>query len=142
WWLESPPREDAYFVDPEYLRALDVEVNPPVPIGDVIATMGQGVFNPVLVRPTFNHLRLVNPRLFETVAANTIPLFGLDEAYVKEIYGEAGPELILGEDPSRPILDVRERPQYYAAVVSELRGHLAKRPSFIALGTESIELVL
>src|SRR6266567_8243709 len=141
WWVASPLREDAYFVDPEYLRALDVEVNPPVPISDVIATMGQGVFNPVLVRPTFNHLRLVNPRLFETPAANTIPLFALDEAYVKEIYGEAGSELVLGEDPSGRIVDVLERPHYYAAVVAELRRHLAERHSFMARVTELVDLV-
>ena len=33
-------------------------------------------------------LRLVNPRLFETPAANTIPVFGLDPEYVREIYGD------------------------------------------------------
>jgi hypothetical protein len=141
WWVESPLREDAYFVDTAYLRALNVEVCPPVPIGEVVATMGQGVFNPVLVRPTFNHLRLVNPRLFETLAANTIPLFALDEAYVKEIYGQAGAELVLDEDPSRLIVDVLERPHHYAAVVTELRRHLAERHSFIARVTELIDLV-
>jgi hypothetical protein len=83
----------------------------------------------------------VNPRLFETLAANTIPLFALDEAYVKEIYGQAGAELVLGEDPSRLIVDVLERPHHYAAVVTELRRHLAERHSFIARVTELIDLV-
>ena len=141
WWVDSPLREDAYFLDTGYLRALGVEVSPPVPIGEVVATMGQGVFNPVLVRPTFNHLRLMNPRLFETLAANTIPLFALDEAYVKEIYGDAGTELVLGDDPSELIVDVLERPHHYATVVTELRRYLAKRHSFITRVTELVDLV-
>ena len=141
WWVDSLLREDAYFVDTGYLRALGVEVSPPVPIGEVVATMGQGVFNPVLVRPTFNYLRLVNPRLFETLAANTIPLFALDEAYVKEIYGDAGTELVLGDDPSELIVDVLERPHHYATVVTELRRYLAKRHSFITRVTELVDLV-
>src|SRR5437773_2797534 len=141
WWVDSPLREDAYFLDTGYLRALGVEVSPPVLIGEVVATMGQGVFNPVLVRPTFNYLRLVNPRLFETLAANTIPLFALDEAYVKEIYGDAGTELVLGDDPSELIVDVLERPHHYATVVTELRRYLAKRHSFITRVTELVDLV-
>src|SRR5262249_46141916 len=83
-WVDSPLREDAYFTDPEYLKRLEVEIMPPIPVEQVIPTMSRGIFNPVIVRPTFNHFRLVNPRLFETPAANTIPLFGLDVGYVRE----------------------------------------------------------
>jgi hypothetical protein len=140
-WVESPLREDAYFCDLRYLRSLDVEVGPPVPISEVVGTMSQGVFNPVLVRPTFNRLRLVNPRLFETLAANTIPLFALDEAYVKEIYGEAGAELVLGDDASELIADVVKRPHHYAEVVAELRNYLAERHSFTARVAELVDLV-
>lgn len=141
WWIESPLREDAYFCDPEYLRALDVEVGPAVPTGDVIATMSQGVFNPVLVRPTFNHLHLVTCRTFETPAAGTIPLFAQTPEYVKEIYGEAGAELVLGENASERITDVLERPHHYVDVVAEIRRHLAERHSFTARVAELVDLV-
>ena len=48
--------------------------------------MGEGV-QPGLYRPLFDHLRLVTCRTFETPAANTIPLFAQDAAFVEEIYG-------------------------------------------------------
>jgi hypothetical protein len=141
WWIESPLREDAYYSDPEYLRALDVEVSPPVPVGDVIATMGRGVFNPVLVRPTFDHLGLVTCRTFETPAAATIPLFDQTPRHVEEIYGEAGIELLLGDDPTARIADVLARPERYADAVAEIRRHLSKRHSFTVRVAELVELV-
>jgi glycosyltransferase involved in cell wall biosynthesis len=140
WWVEQPLRDDAYFTDPAYLRGFGVELMPAVPIHEVVRTMGRGVFNPVLVRPTFNHFRLVNPRLFETVAASTIPLFNLDREYVREIYGEAAVELVLREDASDQVLDVLSRPEYYAEIVREIRRHLAERHSFAARVRELVDI--
>lgn len=111
WWVDSPLREAAYYTDPSYLRRLEVEIMPPVPVRQVITSMSRGVFNPVLVRPIFNHLRIVNPRLFETPAANTIPLFGLPPEYVQEIYGEQALELVLGDNASEKIADLLRRPR-------------------------------
>jgi hypothetical protein len=138
---ESPLREDAYYTEPVYLKKLAVELMPPVPIHQVINTMSKAIFNPVLVRPIFNHLRLVNPRLFETLAANTIPLFNLDKEYVQEIYGERALELVLGSDASEQILDVLRRPEYYAHIVRSIRQHLAKQHSYAARLKELIEIV-
>lgn len=132
WWVEQPLRDDAYFTDPEYLRALGVELRQAVPIEDVVSTMSLGTLNPVLVRPTFNHFQIVNPRLFETVAANTIPLFNLDADYVAEIFGPDAVELVLGEDGSEQIVDILERPSHYAEIVREMRRHLAEHHSFTA----------
>lgn len=140
WWVEQPLRDDAYYTDPGYLRRLGVELMPAVPIDQVVRTMSRGVFNPVLVRPTFNHFRLVNPRLFETAAAGTIPLFGLDPEYVREIYGEPALELVLREDASEQVLDVVRRPGHYAEIVSEMRRHLSERHSFRARVRELVEI--
>ena len=55
WWVESPLREQAYFTDPAYLKALGVEIMPPVPVEQVIPTMSQGDLqpgaHPAAVRP-------------------------------------------------------------------------------------------
>lgn len=141
WWVEESFRNAAYFTDPAYLAGLGVEVGAAVQIEEVLPTMSKGVFNPVLVRPTFNHFQLVNPRLFETPAANTIPLFNLDEQYVREIYGEGAEELVLGEDASDQILDVLDRPEYYAGIVDGVRSHLAEKHSFRSRIEELIEIV-
>jgi glycosyltransferase involved in cell wall biosynthesis len=140
WWIEQPLREDAYYTDPAYLQRLGVELMGPIPIDHVVATMSRGVFNPVLVRPTFNHFRLVNPRLFETVAAGTIPLFNLDADYVREIYGDAAVELVIDDDRSAQVVDILERPNHYAEIAGRMRRHLAERHSFSSRVQELVAL--
>ncbi len=140
WWVEPPLRDDAYFTDPDYLRGLGIELRPAVPIDDVVSTMSLGVLNPVLVRPTFNHFRIVNPRLFETAAANTIPLFNLDSEYVAEIFGRDAVELALGEDASEQIADILQRPSHYAEIVPEMRRQLAERHSFTVRVQELVDI--
>jgi hypothetical protein len=129
-WVPSPLKEEAYFTDPKYLERLNVEILPAVPVEQVIPSMSRGTFNPVLVRPTFNHLRMMNPRLFETPAANTIPLFNLDHEYVCETYGEEAGRLVLGDDGAELILDVLRQPEHYAPIVTVMRRYLAEKHSF------------
>jgi hypothetical protein len=141
YWIEQPLRERAYFTDLEYLRSLDIEIMPAVPIEQVIGSMSKAVFNPVLARPLFDHLRLIHPRLFETLAANTIPLFNLGRDHVMEVYGEPAGELVLGENASELILDVLCRPYYYADIVREIRRHLAGNHSFERRFQELIDII-
>jgi hypothetical protein len=147
-WSEVPPwaapmhMEDAYYTDRDYMRTLGVEVLPPVPFGDVIGWMSKAYFNPVLTRPTFNRMQLVTPRFFETPASSTIPLFGLDEAYVQEIYGERALDLVLPVvDPQSKIVDIHERPEHYSAIVAEIRAHLAMEHSQRARVQELVEII-
>jgi len=139
--VEPPLRDSAYCTDPQYLARLNVELMPPVPLEQVIRCMSKGVFNPVLVRPLFNHLRLVNPRLFETPAANTIPLFYLDPEYVKEICGDQALELVLRDDASEQITAVLRRPDHYAGIVRGIRRHLTAKHSYIARLQELIDII-
>jgi hypothetical protein len=118
-WLEV---RDDFYVDRDYLKRLNVEAVPPVPYAEVLATMSQAVFNPVVYRPLFEHLQLVTCRTFETPAAGTIPLFVLEPEYVREIYGAPALELVLGGDrPHEKILDVMARPEHYAEIVLGIR---------------------
>jgi hypothetical protein len=147
-WDEPPAgadaalREAAYYTDPAYLQRMGVELMPPVPIEQVIPNMSKGIFNPVLIRPLFNHLGLVTVRTFETPAANTIPLFAQDLAYVEEIYGEEALELVLPvEQPEAKILDIVQQPERYAPLVKEIRRHLAEKHSYEARLKQLIEIV-
>jgi hypothetical protein len=139
--VPSPLREQAYFTDPQYLQKLGVEVMPAVSIDQVIPSMSRGVFTPVLVRPTFNLLRMMNPRLFETPAANTIPLFNLDREYVCETYGAEAGQLVLGENAQELVLDVMRRPEHYAPIVMAMRRHLAEKHSFAVRMQELVDVV-
>jgi hypothetical protein len=141
-WAASMQLADSYFSDPTYLRKLNVEVIPAVPFEQVIGWMSKAILSPVISRPTFDHLRLVTPRLFETPAANTVPLFGLDGAHVHEIYGEQALELLLPDNnPHEKILDIVSRPEYYRDVIIGIRQHLSEKHSHAVRLRELIEIV-
>jgi hypothetical protein len=136
-WDSAPPwanptiLEDAYYSNPAYLKSLDVEVLPPIHFNRVIENMSRGIIHPVVLRPLFSHLQLVTCRTFETFAANTVPLFGPEEAYVGEIYGTSALELVLpASRPQDKIMDVLDRPEHYAEVVRDVRRHLAEKHSY------------
>jgi hypothetical protein len=140
--LEKGAMMPNFLTDPHYLKKLGVEPLPAVPVDRVLETMSRGVFNPIVYRPLFAHLGMVTCRTFETPAAGTIPLFLLDEGYVREMYGERATELILGgERPHEKVLDVLARPDHYAEIVREIRDAFARRHSPEARLHELIEII-
>lgn len=141
-WAAPMGIEDYFYTDQAYLKKLGVEIVQPIPFDQVIDWMSKATFSPVIYRPLFGHLRLVTCRTFETPAANTIPLFGLDAEYVREIYGECGAELLLPDDhPEEKVLDVFRRPAYYRQVVKSIRRQLAGKHSYTARLQELIEII-
>lgn len=141
-WGGPMDTEEAYFTDPGYLRGLGVEVMPPIRFSEVIGTMSQAVFSPVVYRPLFDHLEMVTCRTYETVAANTIPLLGLAEDHVREIYGEPAVELLLPEEaPEHKILDIVDRPEHYLSIVEGIRRRLRERYSYKARLLELVDIM-
>lgn len=140
-WASPTLIEDAYYTDPAYLEKLVVEVMPPIRFDQVVDYMGKGIFSPVIYRPLFDHLRLVTCRTFETLAANTIPLFAQDVEYVVEVYGDPATELLLGDEATEKILDVLKRPERYAEIIMEIRKHLAEKFSYAARFRELIDIL-
>src|SRR5262249_61900751 len=141
-WGGRMGMEEIYYTDLEFLRKLGVEIVPPVPVEQVIGWMSRATFSPVIYRPLFSHLRLVTCRTFETPAAGTLPLFGLDAEYVREIYGERAIELILpAERPEEKVRDMLSRPDYYAGIVRGIRRRLAERHSYEARLRELLRIV-
>jgi hypothetical protein len=129
-WAVPMKMEEAYYTDTDYMQKLRVEALPPIPFQQVIQWMSKAAFNPILSRPTFVRMRIVTPRFFETPAADTFPLFNLDDAYVNEIYGESALELVLPEtNPHEKIADMLERPDHYVEIIQGIRRHLAAQHS-------------
>ena len=108
---------------------------------EVIKRMSDGVFNPVIYRPLFDHLDLVTCRTYETFAANTIPLFKSDQKSSRTIYGNQVEELILGCDPKGKILDVINKPSYYFDIVKNIRNHLRINHSHKVRLLELIDMI-
>jgi hypothetical protein len=141
-WATSMQMEDAFYTDQAYLRKLKVEIVPPVRFEEVVPWMSRGVFSPVLLRPTFKQLHFVTPRFFETLSANTIPLFDVDPPLVRDLYGECGAELLLPlEHPEQKVLDVFQRTDYFAAVVDAVRRHLSAQHTHLRRLQELIRIV-
>jgi len=141
-WAAEMGIEDIYRIDKQFLTRLCVEPMDPVPFSKVIETMSRGVFNPVVYRPLFEQLGMVTCRTFETLAAGTIPLFGLEPDYVRHIYGDIARELILGHHrPEAKIADVLARTEHYAEVVRKIRRDFAQRHSPAARLQDLIQII-
>jgi len=95
----------------------------------------------IRVSPLFSHLQLVTCRTFETPAASTIPLFGLDEEYVRKIYGADAVALLLPEThPEEKISDMIRSPEKYVDVVLSIRRNLTAQHSYMARMQQLVEL--
>lgn len=140
-WAVPMQMETAFYTNKAYMQKMGVEFVPPIPFCQVIEWMGKAVFNPVIYRPLFSHLRMVTCRTFETPAAGTIPLFGLEEGYVREIFGKEAGELRLPEDhPEDKIADFLRRPDDYVDLVLSIRRRLAEKHSYGARLQELVEI--
>jgi Glycosyl transferases group 1 len=141
-WAAPMNIQDSYYTDPEYLSRMGVDFIQPIPVGDVISWMSKAVFNPVIYRPLFSHLRFVTCRTFETAAASTIPLFGLDSGYVAEMYGDGALTLVLPQDgPEEKVASIVDRPDDYVEVIRGVRRHLAEKHSYDARLRQLIDIV-
>jgi hypothetical protein len=141
-WARSMSMEAAYFTDVEYLRRLGVEFLPPVPFAQVVCSMSKALLSPVLTRPTFDRMRFVTPRYFETPAAGTIPLFVVDPGHVRDIYGEAALELVLPKvNAAGKIEDIFDRPDHYRSIAEQLRSHLSAFHSHEARLRQLVDII-
>jgi len=141
-WGGPATIEVAVYTEPEYLAGLGVEVRAPVRFDEVIAWMGQGVFSPVIYRPLFDQLQLVTCRTYETVAANTIPVFGQEAAFVAEVYGEEAVALVLPEEgATEQLREIVQRPEAYAGIVARMRQHLREKYAYEVRLRDLIQIV-
>jgi hypothetical protein len=129
WW-EGPPHPDhlaATTNRPGWLRRHGVEVCPPVPFGQVVATMAQSVLTPVLARPLLAGQHLLTPRMFETLAADTLPVLPTDLAYTSGLYGDGIAPFVLGEDPAEDLARLHRDADTYRPRAAALRADLYRR---------------
>jgi len=140
-WAAPMHLEDAYYSDTAYLDALGVEILEPVPFETVIDWMSKATFNPVVTRPTFAEMRLVTPRFFETIAADTFPVFSLHAEHVAEIYGPNAVELALRDDSGEMFVEMQRRPRHYEKLVRGIREHLATYHTQVVRLQELIDII-
>jgi hypothetical protein len=86
-------------------------------------------------------MRLVTPRFFETIAADTFPVFNLHAEHVAEIYGPNAVELALRDDSGEMFVDMQRRPRHYQNLVHGIRDHLTTHHTQIVRLKELIEII-
>jgi hypothetical protein len=123
-WASAAGLGSAFQCDPEWMRRLGVQIEPPVPFEDVVETMSAARINIMTQRPLFQRLGFVTSKYFEVFCADTIPLIMLPPDRVEEVYGCAGREFALCNDIEDKLLDVLNHPRRYQEAADEVRRHL------------------
>lgn len=124
WWDDRtcPGYREATYSDPAWLAELRVSLLPSVPIGEVTTTMGTATVAPVLSRPKLSELRMLLPRVFETISSGSLPHFPTTMAYLLEVLPEIAP--FVQHDDDDPLVErllhepARYRPAQEAAAAA------------------------
>jgi hypothetical protein len=136
WWDTIPAGaaelgvESAFGTNPEWLRRLRIQVNPPVPYTQVVNVMSTGRINIMTQRPLFRELKILTSKYFEIFCADTTPLIMIDPDHAEMIYGRAGRELALSQDIGEKLMDVLMRPLKYREIAEEVRNHLLAQHAY------------
>jgi len=103
-----------------------------VPFDQVERTMGRGRINPVFVRPVLHSLGFVTPRMFETFAADTVPLLPADLKNAARLYGDRISPLCPtpGASAGDRVLEILRRYHDYVELAREIGERLAQEHSY------------
>lgn len=131
WNVASVPGfEQAVYSEPGLLTERGVEVFDSAPFGAVVRTMGAGRLHPIFIRPVLNALGFVTPRMFETFAADTVPLIPPYFRYAALLFGAESNALRLPAEPADTILNMLDKYAEYSAIARETRSLLIEKHSY------------
>jgi hypothetical protein len=131
-WFGDPKQglEQFTFSDPAFLRVHNIESYPSVPFDEVETVMGQGKLHPIFIRPILNTLEFVTPRMFETFAADTVPILPPYFTHAVHLYGKQVLPLYLTENPADIVITMLEKYPDYLSLVQEIRTNLIKEHTY------------
>jgi hypothetical protein len=144
WWFGDPVPgcEPHTYSDPEFLRANQVETYPSVPFDHVEVAMGRGRLSPILIRPVLNALDLATPRMFETFAADTVPVLPPYFRHAAALYGDDVEALRLPNDPADAVGSILDNYPVYVELAREIRAKLAREHSYKVRLSELVDFGL
>ena len=122
--------EKATYSNFEYLKKNNIKIYKSAAYGQVEKTMSKGLLNPVFVRPILNKLNLITPRMFETFAANTIPLLPNYFKNAPHLYGVGVEKLFLSDNPAERIVTIFKNYNKYKELVLKIRNKITSRHSY------------
>lgn len=137
----EPGFENDLVSDPTFLAKHGVELLDSVPFGHVVDAMSRACISPIFVRPMISAQRLITPRMFETLCANTIPVFLETDRYISRLFGDGSSALCLGGLPGESIVRVLETPEEFLAVARVIRQRLEESCSTKKVFSRLLELI-
>jgi hypothetical protein len=144
WWTGEPAPgcESQTASEAGFLAGHGVETFPSAPFDDVERTMGLGRLSPILIRPVLAALQLATPRMFETFAADTVPMLPPSFRYARALYGDRVDPLLLPDDPAAAVAEMLEHPDDCVALAKEIRAALAREHTYEVRLTQLVEIAL
>ena len=133
--------ENATGSDPDFLKKNHVEVYKSAPYGQVEKTMSRGKMHPILIRPILNEMGFVTPRMFETFAADTVPLIPNYFRRANELYGDEVFHLTVSQDPAAKILEILENYPKYRDISLKIAKKLRRKHSYEVRIRQLLDLV-
>lgn len=135
-----PGFEDGTTADVDRLATLQVRCGPSVPFGSVIDNMSRSRISPVLVRPVLSAMKMLTPRMFETLAAHTIPIYRSAERYIGDIWKDDG-VFCGGSNLCEAILRLSDRAGQVDDHLRELRHQMRKTYGYEVLVRQLAEIM-
>jgi hypothetical protein len=143
WWTGAPHPEHVTATSnkQDWLEGQGVTVAPPVPFGQVVAHMAQGAITPILARPLLAELRLLTPRMFETMASGSMLAIPRGLGYLTSLYGDDVAPFLLGEDPSSQLARMLREPGSYRRRLAFIQERLYHRFNYRQVLGELLKLI-
>jgi len=116
-------------VDTALLERAGFETRDAIEYDKVIASESEHAITPIINRPLFNELGLVTNRMFQTFAADTIPLLMLPDEMVSAVYGDAARPLVSGANVRERVAEALAHPDRFTGPIAAVRAHLAAEHS-------------
>lgn len=142
WWSgrSLPGVEDHTYSDPHLLHQHGVEIHRSVPFDKVETAMGRAYANPLFIRPLLKELQFATPRMFETFAADTVPLLSPAFDYAEALYGPSIHPLRLDIKPAERVEYILSHYDNTAMLAREIAFELASKHSYELRLSELIAL--
>ncbi|MEV7955318.1 glycosyltransferase [Streptomyces sp. NPDC088141] len=141
WWTGDPHPDHLAATGnrPGWLEEQGVEVVPPVPFGHVVSAMSTATITPVLARPLLARLKLLTPRMFETLASGSIPALSPHLGYLSALYGDDVEHFLLGDDPADVLGRMLREPARHRERLAVIQRQVYQRFNYRSVLTELIQ---
>lgn len=132
--------KEAGRAEPGFLADNAVEVLSAPPFGEFVSALGSGRVSPIFSRPILHHMKFATPRMFESFAAETLPMFAPYLAYTRALFGDLLTPFLVTDEYGLVVNSMLGDPRRYEEAVREVRAELHAHHSYSRRLDQLLEL--